>query len=314
MGYIAAVTFTGSAGTVSLVGSQTNVTATPGGASTGSYTSVAGIVSLTAAANVFAAGAALTGGYFQPTFTTTNTSGATVLASLIGISSAPIVGSTNASGTNTLSNVYGVQVTPGTWTSSGGGGLTVTNYYGLFLGTVTLSTTTITNRYGIYQADGAAVNVFLGKVDFAASTTTFAPINLGQGTAPTSPVNGDEWITSVGLYIQANGSTQGPFAAVNRGTTTVNFGAFPGSSMATVAITGQTYIQTTSIVQAWLYPLATADHSVDEHTIETISITANAIIAGTGFTITAVNNDDTYEGIELGTFLYGHYTVAWMWV
>lgn len=49
-----------------------------------------------------------------------------------------------------------------------------------------------------------------GKLDLDASTTTQASLNLGHGTAPTSPVNGDIWVTSAGLYVRVDGSTVGP--------------------------------------------------------------------------------------------------------
>lgn len=43
------------------------------------------------------------------------------------------------------------------------------------------------------------------------STTGAAPLNIGQGTAPSSPNNGDCWITTGGYYCHYNGSTVGPF-------------------------------------------------------------------------------------------------------
>lgn len=43
-----------------------------------------------------------------------------------------------------------------------------------------------------------------------ASTTTTAGLRLPHGAAPTSPVNGDMWTTTAGLFIQINGSTVGP--------------------------------------------------------------------------------------------------------
>ena len=53
-----------------------------------------------------------------------------------------------------------------------------------------------------------------------ASSTGAAPINVGQGTAPSAPANGDVWITSVGLYARVAGSTVGPYSA-GAGTGTV---------------------------------------------------------------------------------------------
>jgi hypothetical protein len=50
-----------------------------------------------------------------------------------------------------------------------------------------------------------------GKLSIPASTTGSAYINLAQGVAPSSPVNGDLWTTSTGLFARINGATVGPF-------------------------------------------------------------------------------------------------------
>ncbi len=117
------------------------------------------------------------------------------------------------------------------------------------------------------------------------------------------------------------------------GTTTVDFGAFPGKSDASVAVTGQTGIIAGSLVEAWIRPVATADHSADEHLVETIRVVAGNIVAGTGFTIYAFNTNALNEpvlppltpphtargpqaaasGGGKGTRLYGSWTVAWAW-
>jgi len=124
-----------------------------------------------------------------------------------------------------------------------------------------------------------------------------------------------------------------------KGTAIVDFGAFPGASDASVAVTGQAGILTSSLVEAWIYPLATSDHSADEHMVETIRAFADAstIIAGTGFTIKVFNMSEFYAQpvspgpskfrsaaatvygfvggslSEPGTLLYGKWTVAWVW-
>ena len=111
-----------------------------------------------------------------------------------------------------------------------------------------------------------------------------------------------------------------------QGTSVINFGAFPGASDASVAVTGQSGILAGSLVEAWIYPVATSDHSADEHNVETIKITAGNVVAGTGFTIYAFNTNQISEnppgltgnapnqtGQGLGTRIYGAWTVAWCW-
>lgn len=88
------------------------------------------------------------------------------------------------------------------------------------------------------------------------------------------------------------------------GTAVVDFGAFPGGTDTTVVVTGEANIGAASVVGAWILPVATVEHSVDEHRLEEIDVVADTVAAGTGFTIFA----RTWGG-----FLYGRYTVAWAW-
>lgn len=56
-----------------------------------------------------------------------------------------------------------------------------------------------------------ALTVTTAKTTLAASAAGYASINLPHGTAPSSPVNGDFWTTTAGLYGRINGSTVGPY-------------------------------------------------------------------------------------------------------
>lgn len=93
-----------------------------------------------------------------------------------------------------------------------------------------------------------------------------------------------------------------------QGTAVVDFGAFPGSSDTSLVITGQTSISGSSLVEAWIVPVATVDHSADEHLIETIKVVAGEVVAGVGFTIRAINSNTLGE-----TRIYGQWTVGWVW-
>lgn len=48
------------------------------------------------------------------------------------------------------------------------------------------------------------------RVTLSASVTAAAPLNIPHGTAPSSPVNGDIWTTTSGLFVRINGATVGP--------------------------------------------------------------------------------------------------------
>lgn len=98
------------------------------------------------------------------------------------------------------------------------------------------------------------------------------------------------------------------------GTATLDFGAFPGASDTSVAVTGQAGIVSGSLVEAWIRPVATADHSADEHMVETIKVFAGNIVAATGFTIYGFNDGQEADPEGVASRLYGTWTVAWVWV
>lgn len=88
------------------------------------------------------------------------------------------------------------------------------------------------------------------------------------------------------------------------GTAVVDLGAFPGSGEGTFVVTGQADIAEDAIPRAWIRPFATADHTIDEHTLEPLLVTAHTVVPGVGFTITVA---PTQEG------QYGLWSVAWSW-
>ena len=90
----------------------------------------------------------------------------------------------------------------------------------------------LTVRNGLtVSANGAgitgATSVSGAKTTLAATATGYASLNLPHGTAPTSPVNGDVWTTSAGIFTRINGSTVGPLIA------TPTIDAFIGFSQVT---------------------------------------------------------------------------------
>lgn len=69
-----------------------------------------------------------------------------------------------------------------------------------------------------------------GELYFQTSLTSNAPTNWPLGVAPTSPVNGDVWFTSAGMFYRAGGVTVGPLV-----------GSAGGTSFATSITVGTTY-------------------------------------------------------------------------
>lgn len=106
--------------------------------------------------------------------------------------------------------------------------------------------------------------------------------------------------------------------------TTIDFGAWPGTSEISLAIIGQASIVAGSRVEAWLIPTATVDHSADEHLLDPPRIIAGNVVAATGFTIYGYAPDNIFNSLlyvngvraEFTTTLnrlYGLYTIGWVW-
>jgi hypothetical protein len=91
----------------------------------------------------------------------------------------------------------------------------------------------------------------------------------------------------------------------NVGSTTINFGAFPGSNEASVAVTDAN-ILASSITDAWITAQSSSNHTVNDHAYAAalIGISTGAPFAGVGFTIYA-RSDVKLSGV---------FNLNWVWV
>lgn len=71
----------------------------------------------------------------------------------------------------------------------------------------------LSDETGAGAAVFADAPTFTGRPVLPASVVGNASLNMPQGTAPTSPSNGDMWMTSAGLFVRANGLTIGPLVS-----------------------------------------------------------------------------------------------------
>ena len=90
------------------------------------------------------------------------------------------------------------------------------------------------------------------------------------------------------------------------GTAIIDFGAFPGSNEASVAVIGQTTISVTSKVEAWVMgDDTTSDHTANDHRYFALlcGLTCGTPTAGTGFTIYGRSSEK----------LQGTFALRWVW-
>jgi hypothetical protein len=74
-------------------------------------------------------------------------------------------------------------------------------------------------------------DIMIGRLVTAPPSSTIAGLNLTPGSAPLSPVNGDFWLTSSGIFARVNGVTIGPISGPSSA-------SFAASSPLSVAFPG----------------------------------------------------------------------------
>jgi len=105
------------------------------------------------------------------------------------------------------------------------------------------------------------------------------------------------------------------------GQTTVNFGAFPGTSEASVDVAGQTGLVVTSEVEGWVLPVDTATHTADENKIERIRVIGFWFVNDTLRLVAYDNASPAWKDVNYDTKnpgaqaqrLYGEYNLGWAW-
>lgn len=153
-----------------------------------------------------------------------------------------------------------------------------------------------------HDLTAVVTDVITIRKNTGANVGTRPRINLIEGSGVTLTVTDDGVDNEVDVTVATAAG-----ATVNVGTDVLDFGAFPGASEAgkfifAGGVTG------TSNIDCWIRPVATADHSSDEHIHENIEIRLGLVTAGVGFVING------HEGNSFGdAMLYGLWNVNYMW-
>lgn len=170
-------------------------------------------------------------------------------------------------------------------------------------GTITLSIRKNGSEFG-------TVNFAAGAVNATFTSASGATFNVGDVLTVLAPASADADLSGVAITIR--GSRDADIPIGQSGLAEIDFGAFPGATYTSLAITGQGRMVATSRVFAQMNcDDGSTDHTVDEHIVTPIHLTISAIVDGTGFTINAYAPPD---GGKEAPRLYGKWNVAWFWV
>lgn len=186
-----------------------STTVAPGGASTQNASGIAGNVSIASGASGISGGltgldGAIDADASANTFALTTALRGTMRkggACTITMATA-VEAAFSSTAAGTVGTAHGFYMS----SMANSGGATITTAYGLRIETVTIGAT----NYAIYTNSGLVR--FGDEVLTTASTTTRAGLNVPHGSAPSSPVNGDMWTTTAGLFVRINGATVGPLS------------------------------------------------------------------------------------------------------
>jgi hypothetical protein len=145
----------------------------------------------------------------------------------------------------------------------------------------------------------------LGLVDSTALTNSSAVFtSAATGLVPASGGGTTNFLRADGTFAAPSGGGGGSFTT---GTATIDFGSGLGANEASVAVTGQTSILSTSTVTLTVKNDATStNHSANDHSyfLALSSLNNDTPTAGTGFTIKS-------RSIHK---LTGTWTVSWSWL
>lgn len=118
-----------------------------------------------------------------------------------------------------------------------------------------------------------------------------------------APVSGTVEYDGSSYYVTNDAGTRTRLCVINEGSTTIDFGTPTGSNFVTASISGQSGIDISSSVRAWMMADSTSDHNEYEHAIAPLRLCCGSIVSGSGFTIFASSDSR----------LTGQFKVRWSW-
>ncbi len=178
------------------------------------------------------------------------------------------------------------------------------------LGTGILKSTTTTGALSIaIAADFPTLNQSTSGTA-AGLSATLAVSSGGTGEITSNAAFNNlapSQVTNAGKFLKTDGTNTSWTNVLNTGTAIIDFGAYPGTTEASIAITGLTNILSTSVVILDVLADATSiDHTASDHRyFKTYAcLTYSTPVTGTGFTIYSNANQP----------VQGKWTIRYSWV
>jgi len=149
------------------------------------------------------------------------------------------------------------------------------------------------------DSTGSVLSYFgaAGNLVLPAPTTAIAGLNLPHGTAPASPVNGDLWTTTAGLYARINGSTVGPFSTG----TALSVTTVSTSSVLTSAYTIVLQLVSGIVTSLWASPTANDNVTIKNSSDGDTTLSGNGKLIEGNSSITLLQGDSVtilYNGTQ----------------
>jgi hypothetical protein len=147
-----------------------------------------------------------------------------------------------------------------------------------------------------------------GHAEGATGPITGKRYSIDQLGRVTVDVQDAPYFTAKGWAYWQPGSGGG--TSPTSGTALIDFGAFPGSDWAQTLVPAVDAGDPNAIVDAWILPAATADHSIDEHIADAPQVSGYADGNG-NVVITGVPRPGLTSPIPPDPMPYGKWNVAW---
>lgn len=183
------------------------------------------------------------------------------------------------------------------------------------IGTILLDSATIDFTYDDTTPTITAsvkANSVTEAMQVLADNTTQDVSTTKHGYVPKAP-------NSTTVFLRGDATWATPPGGGATGVATADFGAFPGSQQVQVTVSGQTGLILSTKIQAWIAPIATGDHGIDDHICESQFLKATPYYSVAGTFIIQVETTNPPQTRDLISRqgdkyrVWDDFSIGWSW-